>query len=472
MGRARIISGGDDGLYTIERLYNRDFYEQQKGELGFRVEEADALIEQLQARLDQVDEQVKQADQALKEAQELYIEAVRSRNEDPEGEWVDPSTGEAVDDPAAFYMDQLGEVMRDVADIYVSRAALKNDIEIQRAARNEAQKKIDSMDAMESPPQEQAWCADFTEDASGEVATIEIPGEPQSILIAPLSPSGAGEPIGGQLIPREWMSGPQAFFNAAILPGWQKWMPTYRVGEILSLDPGAGTCSVQIDPATSTARGLGVNQQGGTLHEVPVRYMECDSSAFEDGDRVVVRFDSRDWDQPVVVGFESNPKVCEWPVRGVYNTDSQDHVWIIWSGKYDVLAAMQEKGSALDVRVNGARLDFWQHFDDLISEFRGGESGWPRLQVRHPSIDSRNPIIAEPLLSGGGVDDGHYEIVIENPLEPNRPFRSRFYFELGTWVADGPAYIDPPHLGVYDYFGNQPSLPMLPYASYGDEDEE
>jgi len=38
--------------------------------------------------------------------------------------------------------------------------------------------------------------------------------------------------------------------------------------------------------------------------------LDCNSGPFEDGDRVVVQFVNQDWEQPKVIGFESNPKPC------------------------------------------------------------------------------------------------------------------------------------------------------------------
>lgn len=311
MGKARILSGGSDGLYTVERVYDRTFYAQEKADLEAEIANIDARLAQANDQLDAIEAQATEADQALKEAQDLYVEAVRNRNENPDAEWIDPSTGETVDDPSVFYMDQLERTMESVAEVYTARGGLKNDIALMEAAKLSAEKRIEKMDAVADPAPESAWCADFTEDASGEVATIEIPGEPQKLLVAPQHASGAGEPIGGTLMPREWMTGPQAFFNAAILPGWQRWKPTYRVGVIQGVDRDNNTCAVRIDGAFSTAQDLDVNSLDHvTLADVPVQYMECGAYAFDPGDRVVVLFGARNWSSPVVVGFSNGPKEC------------------------------------------------------------------------------------------------------------------------------------------------------------------
>jgi hypothetical protein len=41
-------------------------------------------------------------------------------------------------------------------------------------------------------------------------------------------------------------------------------------------------------------------------------YMECNSKAFEPGDRVLVEFRGQDWAAPMIIGFESHPKRCSW----------------------------------------------------------------------------------------------------------------------------------------------------------------
>lgn len=157
-----------------------------------------------------------------------------------------------------------------------------------------------------------AWCADATEDATGQVATIEINGEvgdtgPQIIIapreVLPTLPHG-------EVAAREVQSGAQAYFNAAVLPGWQKHKPTYRAGRIRDIDTAANTCRVDLDPARSSAENLDINQ-ATTLTGVPVRYMTCDASAFEENDRVLVEFQQQDWAQPVVIGFVERPRPCE-----------------------------------------------------------------------------------------------------------------------------------------------------------------
>jgi hypothetical protein len=151
------------------------------------------------------------------------------------------------------------------------------------------------------------WSADLTEDASGLVATVEIPGENALVLVAPAAPAPTA--ADGVLTAREVQSPEQVFWNAAVLPGWQKWKPTYRLGTITALDVEADTASVTLDAAYSSAQGLNVNQ-ATSLTAVPVVYMSCNALAFEVGDRCVVAFTGQSQDAPKVVGFRDHPKAC------------------------------------------------------------------------------------------------------------------------------------------------------------------
>lgn len=153
----------------------------------------------------------------------------------------------------------------------------------------------------------QVWCADYTTDASGAVPTIEIAGEQPHILIAPSPAAHEGDP--GQLTHRMAVRGPAAWYNAALLPGWQKYRPTYRSGVLAFIDRAAETATVQLDEVTSSAQSLPINQ-APTLFNVPFEYMRCNSRAFNVGDEVVIRFDAQNWATPKVVGFMREPRPC------------------------------------------------------------------------------------------------------------------------------------------------------------------
>ena len=163
----------------------------------------------------------------------------------------------------------------------------------------------------------QAWCADLNENLTGIVGTIEIPGEVAApIIIYPGGEDGTeavyDAAVDGIVTPSLGISPEESFYNLALLPCWQKWQPTYRVGTITALD--ANTCDVNLDAAESSQQGLDVNKQD-IWGDVPISYMSCNGGAFKVGDRVIVEFspvgDKRLLNYtPLVIGFESNPKGC------------------------------------------------------------------------------------------------------------------------------------------------------------------
>jgi hypothetical protein len=180
-----------------------------------------------------------------------------------------------------------------------------------------------SMDRKDgSPVVASAWCADLTEDLSGNVGVIEIAGDAgKGFNILPGHEGNAvydaardGEMKRIQKFPNTSPTG-EVYWNWAMRAGWQKWKPNYRYGEISNIDPDADTCTVALDPcyATDAPDGaqLDINQTS-SLSGVAIEYMDCNAMAFEDGDRVIVAFENNDWSSPRVIGFESEPKSCFW----------------------------------------------------------------------------------------------------------------------------------------------------------------
>ena len=164
---------------------------------------------------------------------------------------------------------------------------------------------------MPEDPTVSAWCADLTEDITGNVGTIEVPGERGIVQIQPgyENNSTYDATRDGQLQPSIASTPAATFYNLAMLPGWQKWKPTYRYGVISNIDTDANTCDVKLDSAESSQQNLDINQELN-LTGIDVSYMSCDSSAFEDGDNVLVKFEGQTWDGAQVVGFKDNPKAC------------------------------------------------------------------------------------------------------------------------------------------------------------------
>lgn len=289
MGKATIISGGTDGRYTIK---------------------IDAGSQQQASRLETIETSLASVLERIPEAQAEYLAATTKET------YAAGALNAAIENYAAAV--QANPETASTADVdrltgdYYTAASFAGEARTRLQSLLLQQRQLEGGKAAlaSAPASEtrQAWCADLTEDAAGEVATIEVPGEPGTVLVAPggRAPS-AGD---GALLARELMTPEQAFFNAAILPGWQKWMPTFRTGTITAVNSDNDTADVSLDAATSSAQGLGANQTS-SLSGVPVDYMECNAAAFEVGDPCVVRFDGQSWDAPRVIGFAREPKGCQ-----------------------------------------------------------------------------------------------------------------------------------------------------------------
>lgn len=296
MGQGTITGGGTDGLYTITQDFGTARRDNIKAQYEARIAALNAQLPALEAKRGDADTEIEEASAAEDAATRLYIEAMLVQ------------APEAIISPLR---ENMTKARRRVLFAEAEKRSIEVPIDAVKADIKSLQLQIAELMAGTVEQTLQAWCVDFTEDApAGPVATIEIPGEPAAVLIAP-GCRGAGA-SDGLLLARHCMTPSQAFFNAAILPGWQKFRPTYRIGTITALHTDTDTADVTLDDATSSAQGLDVNQ-ASTLSDVPVEYMTCNSGAFEEGDRVVVQFTGQDWSQPKVIGFESNPKPCIWP---------------------------------------------------------------------------------------------------------------------------------------------------------------
>jgi len=300
MGRATVISGGTDGRYVIEMDYGL-------AQRDARVAKLDALLSELDDRKTwqqgQVDGFQGGLDSFAPEMDALIVEYVALSNAAPQDAAAIAAKRKQIDAKTAEIIKQqlwLGQA---------KNALAQTDLEIKQATLIRA-----ALMALEITEQRPAWCADLTEDAAGEVATIEVPGESALILIAPQAPAPVA--ADGVLTAREIQSPAQVYWNAAVLPGWQKFKPTYRWGTITALDDAADTASVALAPAVSSAQALDVNQ-AETLTDIPVEYMECNAAVFTVGDNVIVGFTGQDWAQPRVIGFLDNPKACATVFSGV-----------------------------------------------------------------------------------------------------------------------------------------------------------
>jgi hypothetical protein len=301
MGSARIISGGPEGRYVVE--------------LDFGAAKRDAIVAALEESLAKIEAQRTEAAAKIAEA-DAKEAAQRERVNAAIAALVELQTRPLPAGSPGYSDAQVRFELAAAAQLERAHAPLRllaQALEFDRKRLVAERARMAALQMVETRP---AWCADFTEDAQpGEVvATVEPGGESDLVVIAP----GARAPQAsdGELVAREIMSPGQAFWNAAVLPGWQRHLPTYRWGEIVGINYEADTCTVALFDQRSTAQRLPVNA-AATLADVPITYMDCNSAAFELFDRVVVQFVGQSWDSPRVIGFLDNPRRCfSWICSG------------------------------------------------------------------------------------------------------------------------------------------------------------
>ena len=173
------------------------------------------------------------------------------------------------------------------------------------------------------------WCADYTEELTGNLGFIFIAGDPEKgVNIQPGWISTDDKKGGaaydaerdGVLTPSYSQHHAGLFWNWAMRAGWQKWgRPTYRYGTINHVYTDEDKCDLTLDACFATdspdGKQLSVNPDDLVIDGVDIDYMDCNAKAFRDGDRVLVKFDgplslSNPWGNATVIGFKEEPKKC------------------------------------------------------------------------------------------------------------------------------------------------------------------
>lgn len=298
MGYATITSGGATGRYTIRIDYGQATKDGILAALSPYLTQVNVKIVQIEERLEALREKANavQAQTAF-----AIADMIEKQNNFP------PGSPERTDDKI------LKLLLQQRRDLQLQIDPVQAQLAAQKFERARVLKLIAYWNEFQPIEVRDVWCTDFTEDgaAGATCATLDLPGDSSLLLLAPgcRAPTTAD----GQLVARETMSPAQAFFNAAILPGWSKFQPTYRWGTITGINFEAGTADVLLGEARLTGQQLDVNQSR-TLTAVPIEYMECNAEAFEVDDRVVVQFQGQSWAAPKIIGFLDNPQPCvPWP---------------------------------------------------------------------------------------------------------------------------------------------------------------
>ena len=298
MGYATIVSGGTDGRYTIQL----DFGEQQRQALLTAITQAlqdvGEKITFTQDKIDVLDAAEAEQQERVKEAAEIVAS---------EANFLPP--GSPVPDTSIykFELDALRTLQMRGLPYRINMRALKQ-------ARKNLLAKQTQYTSLVTITTRQAWCVDLTENGTGLVATVDIPGESDLILLDAGCRTWA--PSDGYFRERDLMSPEQCYYNAAVLPTWQKYKPTYRWGTITHINDTLKTVNLTLFDSTSSAQRIRVNERSSFV-DVPVTYMECGSDAFVVGDRVVVKFVDQSWSNPIVIGFVDTPRAC--PIYTTFN---------------------------------------------------------------------------------------------------------------------------------------------------------
>lgn len=298
MGRGTIVSGGEDGQYQVKLDFGKLRMIARRTQVQTYIDALEPVIVETENFVNESRGKWDAAKAQLDALVDAYAALLAT-----------PSDTAEIKQQREQARKDLAAKTREVSSTLATYQANKAILERRKLERENYRTRLATLQAVETERTVSAWCADFTENATGDVVTIEVPGEPKDVLVAP---GGAKpNPTTGILLTREAMSPEQAFYNAAILPGWQKWRPLYAFATIDSLDTATDTAAITFIAAESSAEALDVTP-GATMQDVPVRYMTCNSAAFEDGDEVVVQFPTQRLESARVIGFRREPRPCSW----------------------------------------------------------------------------------------------------------------------------------------------------------------
>lgn len=235
MGQATINSGGPTGLYNVKISKYTGNASARQAAIASRLSALVGLISTATANVNAALSDLASAQNALDAA----IAAM-----------VDETTRKAVTDATANVIDKQQAVTR-ARMVYAGLVAEQQSIQ-------KEQVRLTTAMGDESLA---AWCADLTENLAvgATVGTAEINGEDGQIIILP---GGSTTNALGKLQPTAVATSAGVFYNKAILPAWQKWKPTYRIGTIISIDYTSSKCDVGITSQYSEEQGLPINQAG------------------------------------------------------------------------------------------------------------------------------------------------------------------------------------------------------------------
>lgn len=341
--------------------------------------------------------------------------------------------------------EKLGEVVRKFGIAAEKEAAARREITRLLTEYDAMGRKLDELEALKTAHDGAsiaAWCTDLSEEiaASTVVDTFEPPGyrDGDAIHIAPYQsdPHSWDSTKVGQLRYAETLNEAQVFVNLALEAGHLKWKPLWRYGTITEIQSGADTCNLTLEAATSRgpAGALSLNETTN-LTAIPVVYMNCNSAAFEVGDRVIVLYEGQDRTQPKVIGFADHPRDCGGWVESfdaaVYTLGANDpSVWaslIVPSGD-----GWPISNTVPYVGVTGIRFQEW------ATEYNAYEGiSWPLVRANWGG--GGFSYFVDPATTYGDLDcyvtGNHHKAIVVNSRGDYSPPSHNGYQNDGSFVV-------------------------------------
>lgn len=342
---ATILSGGDEGKYRVTVKYDRRRAEAE-------ITKLQAEIPGLQTAITDMGPEITQAENDL-----VYLHQVLSAKIHALGQSA-PGTTEQSSAQTA-----VREAKKDVDKQDMVLAGLRQErrrLEFEVARRETRIRFLQT--SIPEDYETDAWCADYSEDLTGDVGIIE-PGRVAPDRLPTIMPGGpAGDQAAhqvardGKLQPVNAGTAANAFYNYAMLPGAARWRPRYRSGTIDAIN--GESCTVTLDGLLLTHQRLPAGPTE-TLHDVPIEYMDCNESAFEVGDHVIVAFEDQTPERPKVIGFVDNPRPCAGHRISLTPRTNSQSSWPslveVKSGAWSLATAADVNSGNLDWKGQGAK---------------------------------------------------------------------------------------------------------------------
>ncbi len=295
MGKATILSNYGKGKYQVRVEYNTAAHDARIAQMVQDIEVAAALVVSLEAELSVLEEGMESSlsalDAAITEGDQAKIQKVVASIAKEQSEFLQLQTK-------------------------------KNGVELVKIGLEKQKKFLE--DNVKGSKDQIAWCADYSEELSGEVGTIELGLSDEMVIIKPAGcdgvAAGHSPEADGQLMEIMAMGPASAFINYALRPGQAKWHPRYRAAILTNISKENNTGDIALE--TLTAEDLDLNEKTN-FTGVPIEYLCCNSGAFEDGDRVIAEFTDG---VPKVIGFVDNPRPC----GGTIFLFQGQHRFILW----------------------------------------------------------------------------------------------------------------------------------------------